>query len=340
MAATSSAPNPSEEPERAAAAVEPMIRTVRIKRKRDEAPVPEIVIGGAIKRPSFARLSVKPTSAAAPPSAAAAPPPAASSGLGEIEAREERAPRRQRFRLVKTLPAAGHSPREALRASDALRSSSSDRQRISSSQRQRQARYQRVASSRGSEANDGTSLELERCTSLPPPSKLTPFGPPLPRSAPQSAPPRPPSPPHRWSGSGALGGGGHSWGESVPVEADAERQRMWDDAVAAAAAGDSRDSSPLVDYGGSYEVDVYELEEGGSDEEEEAPVTREAPEGETSRSEEASRCEEIWWEEPIEEEMLDDDETGSDGASSDSQVEMDYPDELSDGESESEGRYS
>tara|TARA_B100000795_G_scaffold42199_1_gene27620 strand:+ start:105 stop:1106 length:1002 start_codon:yes stop_codon:yes gene_type:complete len=137
------------------------VRTVRIKRQRDEPSLPTFVLGGsASKRPALAQLSLD------------------TPAVGSSEASGQDAPKPQgkvRFRLVRTTGAGGFAARdERLQRGQRLQG-----------RHQAAARFQRVATHRLDDDPDGAELELHRCApAAPAKPKLVPFGPPLPPSRP------------------------------------------------------------------------------------------------------------------------------------------------------------
>lgn len=288
--------------------------TVKIKRKRDEPALPGFVLGGSAasqKRQSLAKLSLgpaaadvaQPAAAAAQPADAAADAPtngAADFSAGSASSTISSRPR-VRFKLVGTRNAAGFAVRD---------------ERLQRGQRrqgaqQTSARYQRVATHRldGDTGSDtkGVELELRRCPPPPPPKpKLVPFGAPLPPSG---------KPVEKAAAFGSSSPSG--WAAAAAADEDDPLASVWRDAAAAA-------SLPVADgpaadgEGGSMEADdefvydIYEVEVGATDE---APGAAEA-------------VDDLWYEELDPAAMHGLEEMMS-AADSDSEDEVDYPDEES-----------
>ena len=202
------------------------VRTVRIKRQRDEPALPSFVLGGsACKRPALAQLSLDtPAGESCDGSGHGAPKP----------------PARVRFRLVRTTGAGGFAARE---------------ERLQRGQRlqgrhQAAARFQRVATHRLDDDPSGTSnsveLELRRCsatTAAPAKPKLVPFGPPLPPSRPAA----------QWAGAGEA------------EDSRDELADVWRDAASAAGLEshpDVTDGSEAAE--GDFVYDIYEVETGAA----------------------------------------------------------------------------
>jgi hypothetical protein len=146
-------------------AVRLTVRTVRIKRQRDEPSLPAFVLGGsASKRPALDQLSLD------------------TPAVGSNDANGQGAPKPQgkvRFRLVRTTGASG--------GGFASRDERLQRGQRLQGRHQAAARFQRVATHRLVDDPDGAELELRRCSAAaaaPAKPKLVPFGPPLPPSRP------------------------------------------------------------------------------------------------------------------------------------------------------------
>ncbi len=146
----------------------PLLRTppqeVRIKRRRDEPPLPAFVLAPHKKR-TLHDLNLAPSDS--------------------DDHRPQHHTRRPAYRLVATLRAHANAKPASPRSAEQLR-----RQRQARAQQQRSVtRYQRVRSLRDT---DGEPLTLELQRGDAPgarPATLRPFGPPLPRSAPCAASP-------------------------------------------------------------------------------------------------------------------------------------------------------
>lgn len=220
------------------------VRTIRIKRKRDEPQLETFVLGGsASKRPALAQLSL---------GAPAASGPSEKSADGAIAEPSPRA--RVRFRLVGTSGAGGFAARdERLQRGQRLQG-----------RQQAAARFERVATHRLDEdsATKGVELELRRCAPAKP--KLVPFGSPLP---PSTLPPAfgatkvATQPSSRWTEcSGAA-----------DAEGD-ELADVWREAAAAAGLesgeGAKGDAAPAEDS--EFVYDIYEVEAPGKHDAEDA----------------------------------------------------------------------
>jgi len=242
--------------------------SVRIKRTRDEPSLPGFTLGRPVKRPSLAGLSL------------AAEAPAEDSARGS-------SCRRRRYRLVATVTANG---RPVLGPSAFAGCREQQQRRVGL--QQVEARYQRVASRRTSALADGLQsgvLDLVRCSARRP-SRLVPFGPPLPPASLAA---------HTWS--------------ALPPE-DGPHAHIWRDAAAAAAQEEGASpsgASCAAEPDDDCVFDIYEeTQESGS-------------EGACSSQLDQELC----WDEDDDIEL-----DGGDSAGSDSQGEVDYPDEESEGE--------
>lgn len=294
---------------------------VKIKRKRDEPALPGFVLGGSAsrKRQTLAQLSLGPAAAdeAQQPAAAAAEPGGAAADVasdvkadfgaaataGAVSARP-----RVRFRLVGTRNAAGF----------AVRDERVQRQQRRQGAQQTSARYQRVATHRldddtGS-AVKGVELELRRCSPPPlPKPKLVPFGPPLPPSG---------KPVEKAAAYGSFQSG---WAAAAAAEDDDPLASVWRDAAAAASL--PADDAPAADgEGGATEAgdefvyDIYEVEVGATEEGHGATET----------------VDDLWYEE-LDAAAVQGLEDMMSARDSESEDEVDYPDEES--EIESDGEY-
>ena len=264
---------------------------IRIKRKRDEPSVPEFVL--ASKRPSLLdRLSLQPS----PPeekTVVNTPPVAA-----------------VRYRLVGTAAARGSA---AVRDAAALAAAREQALRRT----QGAARYRKLSQARGTAPNDQV-LELEACTKADDRSatdaarpKLRPFGPPLPKKP-------PPPPPEEVAevietSSGGLISEADLWADMSAAAEEAAAEVAAD--TAAAKAADDEDASYVYDeYAVMGEGDAAAA--GGDT-------------GSAMADTDAGWAPlEIFWEDEFEDEWAH--EPDRDGNDSDSNGEIDYPDEDSD----------
>ena len=290
---------------------------VKIKRKRDEPALPGFVLGGSAsrKRPTLAQLSLGPAAAdvAQQPAAAPAEPADAAANVAADAAADFGAASapgaastrpRVRFRLVGTRNAAGFAVRD---------------ERLQRGQRrqgaqQTSARYQRVATHRldddtGSAAK-GVELELRRCDPPPPPKpKLVPFGAPLPKSG---------KPVEKAT---AYGSSQSGWTAAAAADEDDPLASMWRDAAAAAslpvADGPAADGEGgAAEAGDEFVYDIYEVEVDAT---EEGRGVAEA-------------VDDLWYEE-LDATAVQGLEDMMSARDSDSEEEIDYPDEESELES-------
>ena len=199
------------------------VRTVRIKRQRDEPSLPAFVLGGsASKRPALDQLSLD--------------TPAA----GSSDASGQGTPKPQgkvRFRLVRTTGASG--------GGFASRDERLQRGQRLQGRHQAAARFQRVATHRLVDDPDGAELELRRCsagTAAPAKPKLVPFGPPLPPSRPTA----------RWLDAGEAV---DSRDELADIWRDAASAASLESHPVAAEGAEAAEGD-----GGDFVYDIYEVE--------------------------------------------------------------------------------
>ena len=204
-------------------AVRLTVRTVRIKRQRDEPSLPAFVLGGsASKRPALDQLSLD------------------TPAVGSSDASGKGAPKPQgkvRFRLVRTTGASG--------GGFASRDERLQRGQRLQGRHQAAARFQRVATHRLVDDPDGAELELRRCsaaTAAPAKPKLVPFGPPLPPSRPAA----------RWLDAGEAV---DSRDELADIWRDAASAASLESHPVAAEGPEAADGD-----GGDFVYDIYEVE--------------------------------------------------------------------------------
>ena len=319
--------------EQAAASESKPPHIVRIKRKRDEPALPGFLLGAKRRPTSLSSLAIGSDSQPAQPAT--------------------------RYKFVGTVQTQGGglfvpTPQQLPPKSSEQQPSDSAQaaagralaHQQSARAQQAQARYRTVSLRRSSSSDGGAAqhvLELQRVagvpkcasvpslpavaasTTAPPPApKLRPFGPPLPpqpHCAPAVAKVR-------------NGGGGSSHASVSMADAVVDLDSIWRDAAMAAELGESSmhssvvstDANPAVSPGhqdaDDFVYDEYSLAaEDDGDESGSAAAADVADDG---------AWDELWWEE-LDANAVRELEEIDDAAGSDSQGEMDYPDENSDG---------
>ena len=288
---------------------------VRIKRKRDEPPLPEFVL--ASKRPSLARLTlddgdgdgtrVPHPGAGAPGSAAQGASNDGNTKAAAAGTQRESASssRRTKYRLVN---GAGTAQQATAAREQAVK------QQQSASRQRRIVAMRRTAGAAGTP--DVLELQLDDAASSANGSakpKLRPFGPPLPKSA----PPPPPEP-------------------VEPADEAALLDSIWADAAAAATLGGGDSDSDRGTFPGAtmgdkdddgYVIDEYVV---GDDDLPEQGSGAGAPGWDAGWE-----PPEIWFEEVMDADLVSQLEAEAGfggGGASDSEGEVDYPDEESGGD--------
>jgi hypothetical protein len=280
------------------------ISIVRIKRKRDEPPLAEFVLPAPKRQPSLRSLSLDDDATTTNPSAATTAGAVAAGDLSTANAKgAPSAPTGRRFRLVGT----AHVKDGAVNR-DAAAVAAAHREQVA--RQQSDARRKLVALRRV-----GDVLELQsgaaaaagggggaRSAAAP---KLRPFGTPLPPRSQQ-----------RSDAAGPAAG----WSAPPCANGDADDaliESMWADAAAAAAMGVDADVTSAEGEadadGDGFVYDEYYLAEDAEG----------AGDGYVPP--------EIWWEEELDDELVRQLEAaaGFGGEASDSEGEVDYPDEES-----------